>query len=315
MDFVLDTEQRAYADSVRRLLADGEPVKAARAWAAGETGPGRELWRALAGTGLPALAVAEELGGVGLRPAELAAAFVELGRAGAPGPLVETVAVASVLGSEVASGAGEGVLLPGVLAGEALVTVTDGPYAVDGHTADAVFALDGDTLRHAGVTGPVRASLDPVRRLACCVAGEVVVGSEASGLRPLAMLCAAAQALGVGRALLDASVGYVGRRTQFGRPVGSFQAVKHRLASVAMELEFAEPLLYGAAVAVGGRELPAAKLACGRAAYGAARAALQVHGAVGYADECDVGLWIRKARALRVAWGGAAECGAAVLGG
>ena len=106
---------------------------------------------------------------------------------------------------------------------------------------------------------------------------------------------------------------------QFGRPVGAFQAVQHRLADVAIGLEFARPLLYAAALGLAGcqptaaRDVSAAKVACADAAHRAARAALQVHGAIGYTQELDLGLWLAKVRALLPAWGTQAEHRALVL--
>ena len=115
------------------------------------------------------------------------------------------------------------------------------------------------------------------------------------------MLAASAQLLGLGEALLGASVAYVKQRRQFGREIGSYQAVKHRLADVRIGLDFARPLLLGAALG----EVPAAaaKVACGDAAYTASRAALQVHGAIGYTRELDLSRWILAVRALVSAWG------------
>ncbi|MBR7676517.1 acyl-CoA/acyl-ACP dehydrogenase, partial [Streptomyces daliensis] len=336
MDFHPDEDHRAYVSTLRRLLADAAPLKAARAWAAGDPEPGRRLWRSLADTGLVALAVPAAREGLGHRPPELASAFFELGRAGVPGPVVETVAVAAALGA--AGDAGDGAVaaapwLGPAMAGDALLTVADpaGPYALDAHLADAAFVLerapgddDGDpgpvfagaphVLRLAAPEGAPRDSIDPVRRLTrCAPAPGGTVAADTVRLRSLATLLTAAQTLGAGRALLDGSVEHAAHRTQFGRPIGSFQAVKHMLATVAVELEFAGPLLYGAAVALargdtGSPDLPAAKAACSDAAYGAARTALQVHGALGYTDEYDLTLHLRKARALRGAWGTPAAC-------
>ena len=321
MHFHPDEDHAAYVDTVRRLLADAAPLKAARAWAAGEHGPGRELWRALAGTGLVALAVPEEQeGGLGFRTPELASAYVELGRAGVPGPVAETAAVAAGLG---AAGA-PGPWLTPTLAGDAMLTVTDPAgdgHALDAHCTDAAFFLSGDVLQLAVPEGEPRPSLDPVRHLVRCAPVEPVP-ADTGRLYALAVLLTAAQALGAGRALLEGSTEHAAQRTQFGRPIGSFQAVKHQLATVAVALEFAEPLLYGAAAGLaadepgGGaaaRDLPAAKAACCDAAYLAARTALQVHGALGYTDEYDLTLHLRKARALRNAWGSPAACRAAVL--
>ncbi|NEB81704.1 acyl-CoA dehydrogenase, partial [Streptomyces sp. SID14478] len=123
----------------------------------------------------------------------------------------------------------------------------------------------------------------------------------------------AAQAVGVGRALLDRTVAYVKQRTQFGTPIGAFQTVKHRLADTLIALEFARPLVHGAALTLRPDDLAAAKAAAGEAAYTAARTALQLHGAIGYTAEFDLSLWLTKARALRTAWGTPGRCRAEVL--
>ena len=107
----------------------------------------------------------------------------------------------------------------------------------------------------------------------------------------------------MGLALLGRTVRYVGQRTQFGVPVGSFQAVKHRLADAKTALEFARPLVLGAAVSMRPADVAAAKLRACEAAYTTARTALHLHGAIGYTAEYDLSLWLTKARALRGAWG------------
>jgi alkylation response protein AidB-like acyl-CoA dehydrogenase len=93
------------------------------------------------------------------------------------------------------------------------------------------------------------------------------------------------------------------QRKQFGKAIGSFQAVKHQLADVHVGLELAEPLVFGAAVTMSSRDVSAAKIAAGRAAYRAMRTALQVHGAIGYTSELDLSRWMLKVRALVTAWG------------
>lgn len=323
MRFLLDDGQREFVRTLDRLLGAAGTPQVVRAWAVGDHDPGRALWRRLAGTGVFALAVPEEHGGVGPGPlpAELAAAFVELGRHAVPGPLVETVAAAVLLAR-----LGEGkALLPPIAAGEAVVGLClprGGPYALDADAADAIVHGDGRRLLLAGAHGPVHRSLDPARRLARPLGGEPLgAGADVAYAADWAAFLTAAQALGVGLALLDRTVRYAKERVQFGAPVGSFQAVKHRLADVAVALEFARPLVHGAAVALAsgaasaGAEAAAAKAACGEAAYAAARAALQVHGAVGYTAEYDLSLWLGKARALRTAWGAPGACRARALAG
>jgi alkylation response protein AidB-like acyl-CoA dehydrogenase len=149
--------------------------------------------------------------------------------------------------------------------------------------------------------------------------GPEVVAAAAHAA-DVAALATAAQALGLGRTLLARTVEYVRQRTQFGVAIGSFQAVKHRLADTLLALEFAQPLVHSAALALASdqasaREIAAAKVTAGEAAYAASRTALQLHGALGYTDELDLSLWIRKARPLRDAWGTPAACRARFLQG
>ncbi|TXC98397.1 acyl-CoA dehydrogenase family protein [Streptomyces sp. ISID311] len=324
MRFLLSDEQREFARALDGMLgASGTPA-VARAWAAGEHGPGRALWARIAEAGVFGLAVSARHGGMGQLPAELAVAFHELGCHAVPGPLVETVAAAAFL-DRLGAGAAAGEWLPRIAAGAAVVSLSAGdPYALDADAADAVLVVEGDTVRRADGHGPLQTSLDPARRLFRPLGGAVLargpaVAAAAAHALDLARLTTAAQSLGLGRALLAATVSYVTQRTQFQVPIGSFQAVKHRLADALIGLEFAQPLVHGAALALAagapsaGREVAAAKVAAGEAGYAAARTALQLHGALGYTEELDLSLWIRKARPLRDAWGTPADCRRRVL--
>ncbi|MEV5879514.1 acyl-CoA dehydrogenase family protein [Streptomyces sp. NPDC052101] len=356
MRFLLDDEQREFGRTLDGLLTSAGTPAIARAWAAGDTAPGRALWARLAETGVFALAVPERHDGLGPLPLELALAFTELGRHTVPGPVVETVAVAALL-DHLDDGDVTGTWLPQIAAGKVVASLCTrsrsdaakgrgepreqppdtrgrrrtprtpepaGPYALDADAADAVFVVDGDTLSLADGHGPIQPSLDPTRRLARPHGGTVLaqgprVLAAAARAADVAALTTAAQSLGLGRALLAHTVDHVRRRTQFGVAIGSFQAVKHRLADTLLALEFAQPLLHAAALALAaedpaaGREIAAAKVTAGEAAYTAARTALQLHGAVGYTDELDLSLWMRKARPLRDAWGTPADCRARVL--
>ncbi|MFF4955812.1 acyl-CoA dehydrogenase family protein [Streptomyces sp. NPDC001222] len=313
MRFLLTDEQRAFAGSLDALLTAAGTPSVARAWGAGEHTAGRALWSRLAEAGVFAPAVPETYEGLGPLPVELAVAFVELGRHAVPGPVVETVLAAALL-----AGAPEHAarLLPSLVSGEVMVTV-GGAYALDGDVAEVVLVLaDGQVRLAPGCRPEVRQSLDPARRLAVPLpGGELLCSAVPPSALDWARLATAAQALGVGLALLDRTVGYVRQRVQFGVPVGSFQAVKHRLADAAIALEFARPLLFGAALSMVPADIAAAKVAACEAAYATARTALQLHGAIGYTAEYDLSLWLTKARVLRGVWGTPAECRAAVLSG
>lgn len=325
MRFLLDDEQREFARSLDALLTAADLPTVVRGWAAGDHGPGLALWRRLADAGVFALAVPEAYGGVGPLPVETAVALVELGRHGVPGPVVESVAAGVLLGGPVAKE-----WLPRIASGTAVVSLAlEGyrPYALDADMADAVFTVAGDELRLTRGAGEPVPSMDPARKLFRPAAGGEVVATgprvreAARAAGTWATFATAAQALGCGEALLRATVAYVKQRTQFGVPVGSFQAVKHRLADTLLGLEFARPLLYGAAVELAegspgaGAAVAAAKVAAGEAGYAAARTALQLHGAVGYTEELDLAWWLRRARPLRDAWGTPSACRARVLAG
>ncbi|GAA0277877.1 acyl-CoA dehydrogenase [Streptomyces polychromogenes] len=345
MHFLPTGEQSDFARTLRSLLGAAEVPATARAWAAGDRGPGLALWSRLAGTGLWALAAPQEYDGLGPLPVELALGFVELGRAGVAGPAVETAAAVVLLG-ELARLGEEGPakrFLPGLLSGETPATLTlpgGSPYALDADAAGCCLTVTASGPPPGGAAGtgagaaPAAgglwlapgwgerlASLDPTRGLGVPAAGGELlaagpaVAAAARVAARWARLLTAAQCLGVGEALLGRTVEYVKQRTQFGVPVGSFQAVKHRLADTLLDLEFARPLLWAAALSLADGAVAAAKLTAGEAAYAAARTALQLHGAVGYTEELDLSLWLRKARPLRDAWGGPAECRAEVVRG
>ncbi|MCX5201858.1 acyl-CoA/acyl-ACP dehydrogenase [Streptomyces sp. NBC_00237] len=318
MRFLLTREQSDFARSLDAMLTSADTPAVVRAWESGDHGPGREVWRRVAEAGVFALAVPEEHEGVGLLPVELVVAFRELGRHAVPGPYVETVAAAVLL-------AGSPGLakewLPRIAAGRAMVTLAEeGGYALDADAAEAVFVL-GARPAVLPPGGALRVSSDAARRLFAVTpaagAGEALPVPVASvvAARESAMLLTAAQALGVGDALLARTVSYVKQRTQFGTPIGSFQAVKHRLADTLVGLEFARPLVYGAALSRAGADVAAAKVTAGEAAYAAGRTALQLHGAVGYTQELDLSLWLRKTGPLRDAWGRPGDCRGRVLEG
>jgi alkylation response protein AidB-like acyl-CoA dehydrogenase len=286
MRFELTADQRDFAASLDSLLAASDTPAVARAWADGDTAPGLALWKRLADQGLTMLATEAT-------PVELCIAFEALGRHGVPGPWVESAAYLPIaLGHEI-----EGV---------ATVAVPPHvPYALDADVADQVYVGSSP----AESVGSQMKSVDRTRHL-FEVSGTGDVLPEAFDL---AVLATSAQLLGCGERLLDDSVTYVKQRRQFGREIGSYQAIKHRLADVRIALDFARPLVYGAAV--GAISPSAAKVACGDAAYLASRTGLQVHGAIGYTQEFDLSIWITKVRALVTAWGTPAHHRARILDG
>ena len=307
MRFGRTPEQHAFSEALDDLLGAADVPSAARAWAAGDHSAGLKLWQRLAELGVTGLVVPEEHGGVGADPVDLTVAFERLGYHGVPGPWIESVAVAPGL----LAGTPDSDLLPRVAAGEALVSVAPATRALDADVAERSYTLG--TALHRAEPGAERKSVDPTRRLFEVTTGEEIATIDPARAVDLGTLACSAQLLGAGLRLLDDSVAYVKQRTQFGRPIGEFQAVKHLLADVRVALDFAAPLVHNASLTLAPRDVSAAKVAAGDAAYLASRTALQVHGAIGYTREFDLSLWILKVRALVGAWGTPAEHRARIL--
>ena len=280
MDFRLTPEQTGFAQSLAELMTRSDSVQVARSWAAGDHEPGIALWKRLADQGVTALVVPEDDGGLGGTPVDLVVAFEVLGHHLAVGPWIESAALAPQVEGEMVTAAVDPVT----------------PYALDADVARLLSGTAGDPV----------ASVDTTRRLFrvdSTHAGRAESRSFEDRALDLATLACAAELLGCGERLLADSVTYVGQRTQYGRTIGSFQAIKHALADVRIALDFARPLVHGAAVVPTRTSVSAAKVAAGDAATVAARTALQVHGAIGYTAEFDLGLWINRVRALVGAWG------------
>ena len=324
-------ERDQFAEALHDLLGRADVTAAARRWADGDLAPGLALWRRLAGLGVTALAVPEKWGGLGASPLDLVVACEELGHHALPGPVAESLAAVPALLAGLEEPGARGEWLAGLAAGDLIGTLAIPPrlpFAADAEAAGLVLLAQDDAVYRAR-PGVTHRSVDPARSLSEAHRGEVLARDTTAAVAralDLGALACSAQLLGAGRALLEMSVRHGCARVQFGRPVGAFQAVKHKLADTAIGLEFARPLLDAAALALAddpglagtataARDVSAAKVACADAAYRAARAALQVHGAIGYTAEHDLSLWLGKVRALVPAWGSQAEHRARVVAG
>lgn len=304
MKFDLDQEQRDFAASIDAALAAADVPTAVRAWADGDTAPGRKVWSQLAELGVTALAVPERFDGIGAHPADLVVAIERLGRWCVPGPVVESIAVAPMLLADDDRSSA-------LASGELIATVALPPHvprALDADTAGLVlYASDGKVSE--ATAGAQHASVDPSRKLFDVTASGAAWDADVTRADQVGALATAAQLVGAGQALLDAAVDYAKQRTQFGRVIGSYQAIKHKLADVHIAIELARPLIYGAAVSLAegsadtGRDVSAAKVAASDAALLAAHSALQAHGAIGFTAEHDLSLWLLRVQALRPAWG------------
>lgn len=285
-------------------LAAADVPSAIRAWSTGDTGPGRKVWATLADLGVTALMVSEEFDGIGAHVVDLMVAAERLGRWGVPGPVAESIAVAPVLLADDQRSSA-------LASGELIATVAMPPRvprAVDADAAGLVLlAADGQVWD--AEAGARHESVDPARHpFDVTSVGDARTADTARAFE-FGALSTAAQLIGAGQAMLDGSVEYAKQRSQFGRVIGSYQAIKHALADVHIAVELARPLVYGAALSLAddspdvARDVSAAKAAASDAALLAARTALQTHGAIGYTQEHDLSLLILRVQALHSAWG------------
>ena len=304
MNFEIDEQQRDFAASIDAALGAADLPAAVRAWAAGDTASGLKVWSQLTELGVTALMVPEKFDGIEAHPVDLVVAAERLGRWCVPGPVTESIAVAPVLLADDDRSAA-------LASGELIATVTmppQVPRAVDADTAGLILvAADGKVSD--GTAGDQVESVDPSRKLfEVSTSGEGQAADVARAYE-FGVLATAAQLVGAGQALLDMSVEYAKQRSQFGKVIGTYQAIKHKLADVHIALELARPLVYGAALSVAdqsadtARDVSAAKVAASDAALLAARSALQTHGAIGFTQEHDMSLSLLRVQALRSAWG------------
>jgi alkylation response protein AidB-like acyl-CoA dehydrogenase len=296
--FALDEQQRDFAASIDAALGAADLPGAVRAWSAGDVAPGRKVWELLANLGVTALVVREKFDGLEAHPVDLVVALERLGRWCVPGPVAESIAVAPVLLADDDRSAA-------LAAGELIATVAMPPQvrrAVDADTAGLVLLATDEGVRESA-PGEQHQSVDPSRRLYDVTPTGGTWQADVQRAYEFGALATAAQLVGAAEALLGDAVDYAKQRTQFGRAIGSYQAIKHKLADVQIAIELARPLVYGAALSLAPRDVSAAKAAASEAALLAARSALQTHGAIGFTQEHDLSLWLLRVQALRSAWG------------
>lgn len=334
MDFALTNDQRAIADAARDYLGEAANADVVRAAVEGTSGFDAALWQGLAEMGFAGLMVPEAQGGLGLGAMEMALVLEEMGRTLAPVPYFET----AVLGVQAVLAAGsagqQAALLPRLAAGAraSFAGTADRPtlsegrltggagFATFAHVAelivvatadDSLVVLEADT---PGLTIEPLPSLDRTRRFArlsfdCAVADDQILGTPGGARGAIERVLTigagllAAEQTGAMQYSLDATVDYARQRVQFGRAIGSFQAVKHMLADMMLLVEASRSAACYAAAAI---DADAGELAeaC-HAARGyvsdafrqVAGDAIQLHGGIGFTWEHHAQLYFKRARA------------------
>lgn len=324
MDFTFDDQQLAFRDAIKKfLMVEAAPEWLRQIW---ETQSGRsaELRAKLADQGLTAISVPEAHTGMGLGDLDWVLVQQELGYHAIPDSLSDTayLAVDLIKGLPAASGFAAD-WLPRVASGKARIALSHplNPLTADAENADLLLLWHDDevhALKPSQAQLTANPSIDQSRRLSrvSWTPGPATRLCDAATGAPIwagvvnrAGLALAGQLVGLASRMLDLGVDHGAQRKQFGKPVGSFQAVKHLLADVAVKIEFARPVLVRAAYALHRQQADAAvavshaRLAAGEAARLAAKRSLQVHGAMGYTWEADLQMYMKRAWALDASWG------------
>jgi 3-oxochol-4-en-24-oyl-CoA dehydrogenase len=328
MPIAISEDHRQLASVARSFLDDHDAIGAARSYLDAGEADRPPFWSELVELGWLGLHVDEEFGGGGFGLLELAVVLEEMGRAVAPGPFLPTV-IASAALSEAGSEALRRRWLPGLVDGSATAgvglvdatSVRDGgllsgrwPLVLGAGVADVLVLATGEDLvlidrRQDGVAVEIRENLDPTCRAHTVVLSrlamadqDVIVGGRAMGRR-LARVLASAEAAGGASACVVAATEYAKVREQFGRTIGTFQAVKHRCAEMLALAERAvaaswdaarktgPPPQRGLAAAIAALESLGGFLSC-------SKSNIQVHGGIGYTWEHDAHMRLRRAGAL-----------------
>jgi alkylation response protein AidB-like acyl-CoA dehydrogenase len=325
MDFSLSAEQLELRRMLRDVTADRASSAQLREAIATPTGEDSALWRLLVGElGLLGVAVGEESGGIGGSFVDAAVVIEESGRGLWPVPMLSSLVAVAALG-----GASSTELLQAVVAGDwrsAVVVAEDcklsgttlsgrADHVIGATGAEVLVVASDDGLYVVQAADVVTASgLDPVRRqstVSIDAAEAQRIGGAEESRRSVDVLrvALAVESVGVAAWCLDTTVAYLKTREQFGRPIGSFQALAHRAADLAVELSAATSTAYYAAWAVDGApdELavvaPLAKSVCADAAYRIAADTIQMHGGIGFTWEHDAHLYFKRATANRLLLG------------
>lgn len=312
MHFDFDDDQKAMAETARALLVDSCTPADLRFLLETDEAQDAERLSAIREMGLFSMLAPEEAGGLGLAPLDFAQIVETAGYVALPEPLVEQAGVSVPLLASLEDDRG---WLARLLEGASVaVGSPNNVFVLDADTADALLLPHGDEI-HLVERDEVRLvrqeSIDTLRRL-YRVEWQATdanrVGSGWARALDLGALWSAGQLIGLAQQAIDLAVAYAKDRTQFGRAIGSYQAVKHLIASAQVKVEFARPVYYAAAVEIdsglsGSARVSHAKIAAADAATLAMRTSLQVHGAIGLTREAALHLYSKRALGLTASWG------------
>lgn len=291
----INEEREMLRETVAALVSKHAGPAAVRAAIESEHGYDESLWSLLCEqVGAAALVIPEELGGAGGELADAATVLQELGRALVPSPLLgTTLAELALLAAPEPDGETLGALAEG---GSIGALVLDPDYVVNGDIADVVVAAaDGQLSRWTRFDAEPVATMDLTRRLARVRPEETAALGDDPGLADTAAILLAAEQIGAAERCLELTVEYAKNRVQFGRPIGSFQALKHRMADLYVAVAAAKSVVDEACAEPTATKAATARLAATEALNIVAAESIQLHGGIAITWEHDMHLYFKRA--------------------
>jgi alkylation response protein AidB-like acyl-CoA dehydrogenase len=288
-------ERQMLRDTVAALVTKHADPAAVRAAMESDRGYDESLWRLLCEqVGAAALVIPEDLGGAGGELADAATVLQELGRGLAPSPLLGTTLAELAL---LAAPEPDAEALARLAEGRSIgALVLDAGYVVNGDIADVVVAAaDGQLSRWTRFSTQPVATMDPTRRLARVQPDETEPIGADPGLADTAAILLAAEQIGAAERCLELTVEYTKNRVQFGRPIGSFQALKHRMADLYVAVAAAKAVVSDACDDPTPTNAATARLAATEALQAVAAEGIQLHGGIAITWEHDMHLYFKRA--------------------
>ncbi len=288
-------ERELLRETVAALVAKHASPAAVRAAMESDKGYDESLWQLLCEqVGAAALVIPEELGGAGGELADAATVLQELGRALVPSPLLGTTLAELALLAAPDQDAGT---LEALAEGSSIgALVLDPDYVVNGDVADVVVAsTDGRLSRWTRFSTQPVVTMDPTRRLARVQPEETVDLGDDPGVADTAAILLAAEQVGAAERCLELTVEYAKSRVQFGRPIGSFQALKHRMADLYVAVSAARAVVADACAEPTPANAATARLAATETLSKVAAEGIQLHGGIAITWEHDMHLYFKRA--------------------
>ena len=291
----MSEERELLRQTVAALVDRHASPAAVREAMVSERGYDESLWKLLCEqVGAAALVVPEESGGAGGELADAAAVLEELGKGLVPTPLLgTTLAEIALLAANEPDTATLERLAEGISIG---AVVFDPGYVVNGDVADVIVGADGTALTLWTTFTATRVeSMDLTRRLARVEPTDTTEIGDDPGLADMAAILLAAEQMGAAAKCLDLTVEYSKDRVQFGRPIGSFQALKHRMADLYVAVQSARAVVNDAIAQPSATSAALARVAASEAFTKVAAEAVQMHGGIAITWEHDIQLYFKRA--------------------